>query len=157
ERSCGFSNERIGFGLAVLGRTRPYPPPRARHGRIWHHSSARENRDFLRLPMRIFDLPRRGMRAVQPVIAGVIAAVATAAAWPVLAQPEAPNPGEPPLTDAPAAAPRPTVGLVLSGGGARGGSHIGVIRALEELRVPIDYIGGTSIGAVVGGFYAAGM
>jgi NTE family protein len=51
---------------------------------------------------------------------------------------------------------RPRVGLVLSGGGARGGAHIGVIKALEELRVPIDYIAGTSIGAVVGGLYAAG-
>ena len=52
---------------------------------------------------------------------------------------------------------RPRVGLVLSGGGARGGVHVGVLRALEELNVPIDYIAGTSIGAVIGGFYAAGM
>jgi len=52
---------------------------------------------------------------------------------------------------------RPTVGLVLSGGGARGGVHVGVLKALEELRVPIDYIAGTSIGAVIGGFYASGM
>jgi NTE family protein len=51
---------------------------------------------------------------------------------------------------------RPRIGLALSGGGARGGAHIGVLRALEELRVPIDYIAGTSIGAIVGGFYAAG-
>jgi NTE family protein len=53
--------------------------------------------------------------------------------------------------------PRPSVGLVLSGGGARGGAHIGVLKALEELRVPVDYIAGTSIGAVVGGFYVSGM
>lgn len=52
---------------------------------------------------------------------------------------------------------RPRVGLVLSGGGARGGLHVGVLRALEELNVPIDFIAGTSIGAVIGGFYAAGM
>lgn len=52
---------------------------------------------------------------------------------------------------------RPSVGLVLSGGGARGGAHIGVIKALQELRVPIDLIAGTSIGAVVGGFYVSGM
>jgi len=51
---------------------------------------------------------------------------------------------------------RPRIGLALSGGGARGGAHIGVLRALDELRVPVDYIAGTSIGAVVGGFYAAG-
>jgi NTE family protein len=54
-------------------------------------------------------------------------------------------------------AERPSVGLVLSGGGARGGAHIGVLKALEELRVPVDYVAGTSIGAVVGGFYVSGM
>lgn len=48
------------------------------------------------------------------------------------------------------------VGLVLSGGGAKGLSHIGVIKALEENEIPIDYIVGTSMGAVVGAFYAAG-
>jgi NTE family protein len=52
---------------------------------------------------------------------------------------------------------RPTVGLVLSGGGARGGAHVGVLRALEELGVPIDVIAGTSVGAIVGAFYASGM
>ncbi|MBN9286811.1 MAG: hypothetical protein BGO43_05345 [Gammaproteobacteria bacterium 39-13] len=51
---------------------------------------------------------------------------------------------------------RPKVGLVLSGGGARGAAHIGVIEALEELDVPIDIIVGTSMGAVIGGLYAAG-
>lgn len=53
-------------------------------------------------------------------------------------------------------ATRPKIGLALSGGGARGGAHIGVLRALEELHVPIDYIAGTSMGAIVGGYYAAG-
>jgi NTE family protein len=48
------------------------------------------------------------------------------------------------------------VGLVLSGGGARGISYIGVLRVLEENEIPIDYITGTSIGGVVGGLYAAG-
>ena len=48
------------------------------------------------------------------------------------------------------------VGLVLSGGGSRGVAHIGVIRALEENGVPIDYIAGTSMGAIIGGLYAAG-
>ncbi len=52
---------------------------------------------------------------------------------------------------------RPRIGLVLGGGGARGIAHIGVIRELEELRIPIDYIAGTSMGSVVGGLYAAGM
>lgn len=49
-----------------------------------------------------------------------------------------------------------SVGLVLSGGGAKGMAHIGVIRMLEENNIPIDYITGTSIGAIVGGLYAAG-
>jgi len=51
---------------------------------------------------------------------------------------------------------RPKIGLALSGGGARGGAHIGVLKALKELGVPIDYIAGTSMGAIVGGYYAAG-
>ncbi len=53
--------------------------------------------------------------------------------------------------------PRPRVGLVLSGGGARGAAHIGVLKVLDELRVPVDAIAGTSMGAVVGGLYASGM
>jgi len=48
------------------------------------------------------------------------------------------------------------VGLVLSGGGAKGLAHIGVIRALEENHIPIDYIAGTSMGAIIGGLYAIG-
>ncbi|HAS39741.1 MAG TPA: patatin [Microscillaceae bacterium] len=48
------------------------------------------------------------------------------------------------------------VALVLSGGGAKGIAHIGVIKALEKNNIPIDYIIGTSMGAVIGGFYAAG-
>ncbi|MCM1521470.1 MAG: patatin-like phospholipase family protein [Muribaculaceae bacterium] len=53
-------------------------------------------------------------------------------------------------------AERPSVGLVLSGGGAKGVAHIGVIEALEENDIPIDYITGTSMGAIVGSLYAAG-
>ena len=49
-----------------------------------------------------------------------------------------------------------TVGLVLSGGGAKGAAHIGVIKALEENEIPIDYVAGTSIGAIVGSLYAIG-
>ncbi len=52
---------------------------------------------------------------------------------------------------------RPKVGLALGGGGARGVAHIGVLQALEELNIPVDYIAGTSMGAVVGGLYASGM
>jgi NTE family protein len=54
-------------------------------------------------------------------------------------------------------AKRPRVGLALAGGGARGGAHIGVLKVLEELHVPIDCIAGTSMGALVGGGYASGM
>jgi len=49
------------------------------------------------------------------------------------------------------------VGLVLSGGGAKGITHIGVIKALEENNIPIDYVAGTSMGAIVGGMYAMGF
>ena len=49
-----------------------------------------------------------------------------------------------------------SVGLVLSGGGAKGIAHIGVIRALEENNIPIDYITGTSMGSIIGGLYACG-
>ena len=49
-----------------------------------------------------------------------------------------------------------SVGLVLSGGGAKGIAEIGVIQALEENNIPIDYIAGTSMGAIVGGLYASG-
>ena len=48
------------------------------------------------------------------------------------------------------------VGLVLSGGGAKGLAHIGVLKVLEEAGIRIDYIGGTSMGAMVGAMYAAG-
>lgn len=52
---------------------------------------------------------------------------------------------------------RPCVGLVLSGGGARGFAHVGVIKVLEELGVKIDVVAGTSMGSMVGGAYAAGF
>ena len=59
------------------------------------------------------------------------------------------GPGVPPA--------RPRVGLVLSGGGARGAAHVGVLKVLEELRVPVDIVAGTSMGSIVGGLYATGM
>ena len=52
---------------------------------------------------------------------------------------------------------RPRICLVLSGGGARGIAHVGVLKVLEDLKIPIDCIAGTSMGAVVGGLYASGM
>ncbi|MBM2853269.1 MAG: hypothetical protein HW417_197 [Steroidobacteraceae bacterium] len=53
--------------------------------------------------------------------------------------------------------PRPRIGLVLSGGGARGLAHVGVLKVLDEMHVPVDAIAGTSMGAVIGGLYASGM
>ncbi|UTM58849.1 patatin-like phospholipase family protein [Photobacterium sp. CCB-ST2H9] len=54
-------------------------------------------------------------------------------------------------------AERIKVGLVLGGGGAKGAAHVGVLKALEEMQIPVDYIVGTSMGAYVGGLYASGM
>ena len=51
---------------------------------------------------------------------------------------------------------RPTVAIVLAGGGARGTAHIGVLRYLEEKGIPIDFVAGTSMGGLMGGLYAMG-
>lgn len=53
--------------------------------------------------------------------------------------------------------PRPRIGLVLSGGGARGLAHLGVMRWMDEHRIPVDYVAGTSMGALVGALYATGL
>jgi len=82
------------------------------------------------------------MRALALIVAAVFVASS-----PVLAQSAPPS----------AAGGRPKVCLVLSGGGARGVAHVGVLKALETLRIPIDCIAGTSMGAVIGGAYASGM
>jgi len=65
-----------------------------------------------------------------------------------------PGPVQP---DAVASTDRPRIGLVLAGGGAKGGAHVGVLKVLEELRVPVDCIAGTSMGALVGAGYASGI
>ena len=52
---------------------------------------------------------------------------------------------------------RPSIGLALAGGGAKGAAHIGVLEILEELEVPVDYIAGTSMGSIIGGLYASGV
>jgi NTE family protein len=86
------------------------------------------------------------MPRVVPVVAGCLLACAGAVA------------AEAPAVDATVDAPaRPRVGLVLAGGGAKGGAHVGVLKVLEELRVPVDCIAGTSMGALVGGGYASGI
>jgi NTE family protein len=84
------------------------------------------------------------LQAASPAVAAALPAPSTDAALPV--------------ESAAAAAPaRPRIGLVLSGGGARGAAHVGVLKVLEDLGVPIDAIAGTSMGAVVGGLYASGL
>jgi NTE family protein len=89
-------------------------------------------------------MPARGprMRITILVLTGWLLSAGLAAAQSVESQPTG---------------TRPRIGLVLSGGGARGTAHIGVLKVLEELHVPIDAIAGTSMGAVVGGLYASGM
>lgn len=76
----------------------------------------------------------------------VLALLATLLAGPV-----------PALAQDAAGAKRPKVGLVLGGGGARGGAHLGVLDVLEELRIPVDCVAGTSMGALVGGAFVAGV
>ncbi len=67
------------------------------------------------------------------------------------------EPAAPAVAGAAVSPARPRIGLVLSGGGARGAAHIGVLEVLDELHVPVDAIAGTSMGAVIGGLYASGM
>src|SRR5688572_8518509 len=63
----------------------------------------------------------------------------------------------PSLADQAAQSGRPRIGLVLAGGGAKGGAHVGVLKVLEEMHIPVDCIAGTSMGALVGGGYASGI
>lgn len=88
------------------------------------------------------------------LLPALIASTALFLTAPARAQP---MPSSPPVADGDSTAARPRVGLVLSGGGARGAAHIGILKILEELRVPVDAIAGTSMGAVVGALYASGM
>jgi len=52
---------------------------------------------------------------------------------------------------------RPKIGIAFAGGGARGGAHVGVLKVLEQLHIPVDYVAGTSIGSIVAALYATGM
>src|SRR5437868_14103996 len=99
-------------------------------------------------------------RAVTPrlgVLSLILAAQSLAPCAISNAHSAADQPGAAPRSAAQLSAHRPRVGLVLSGGGARGAAHIGVLKILEQMRVPIDAIAGTSMGAVVGGLYASGL
>src|ERR1700750_2126039 len=61
-----------------------------------------------------------------------------------------------PAQSAPGAPNHPKIGLVLEGGGALGLAHIGVIQWLEEHRIPVSYVAGTSMGGLIGGIYSTG-
>jgi len=100
-------------------------------------------------PHSVHDRANSRARGFLPLVAVLVLAVLAASG--VRAQ------GAAAPADAPAAKARPKVGLVLSGGGARGLTHIGVLKVLHEMRIPIDYIAATSMGAIVGGLYASGM
>src|SRR5690349_5480492 len=73
----------------------------------------------------------------------------------VWAQEKQPAPQTPPTGESPAK--RPSIGLVLEGGGALGLAHVGVLQWLEQNHIPVDYVAGTSMGGLVGGLYATGM
>ncbi len=84
-------------------------------------------------------------RTLLTLLATVLAALSLAASWTPAAAADRAPPNH------------PRIGLVLSGGGARGSAHIGVLKILEELRIPIHVVVGTSMGSLVGGAYAAGL
>ena len=87
----------------------------------------------------------------------ILAAALTLLASLASADPGPRRSGHPAGGGACAAAARPRIGLVLGGGGAKGGAHIGVIKVLEEMHIPIDCIAGTSMGSIVGAAYATGQ
>ena len=101
----------------------------------------------------------RPFRGRNPGYRCLLICLAAALAAGVAAQESAPQGARAARQAPPTTSPvrRPRVALALAGGGARGGAHIGVLKVLEELRVPIDCIAGTSMGALVGGGYASGM
>jgi NTE family protein len=88
----------------------------------------------------------RSGKAVFQIIGVLISVLLGTAFHAINAEAQTPAPGE-----------RPRIALVLSGGGARGLAHVGVISVLEEMKIPIDYVVGTSMGAIVAGFYASGL
>ena len=98
------------------------------------------------------------VRILRSLRRAVLALAGAAAGAGAVAAGDARAPGGDAVQAPAAAAPaRPRVGLVLSGGGARGLAHVGVLKALEQQRVPVDLVVGTSMGAIIGGLYASGM
>ncbi|AYM79224.1 NTE family protein RssA [Janthinobacterium sp. HH103] len=96
------------------------------------------------------------MFSIRAVLAGCVAALCVLPQAGAAADVPAAASSAPALAVSAPAPARPRIALVLSGGGARGLAHIGVLKVLQELHVPIDMVVGTSMGGVVGGAYAAG-
>jgi NTE family protein len=94
--------------------------------------------------------PRGGAARSRPglLLAGLVVTLTGVAATAV-ARPE--------QASAPTAEQRPRIGLVLGGGGAKGAAHLGVLAVLDEMRIPVDCVVGTSMGALVGGIFATGQ
>jgi len=108
------------------------PPTRFRAAHLWSLTAS--------LLLAATRVAAADVGAFQPTAAGT--ATAPSAANPITKDTTPPH--------------RPRIGLVLGGGGAKGAAHVGVLAALEELRIPIDCVVGTSMGALVGGTFAAG-
>ena len=108
--------------------------------------------EFRRIPGRM-----RSMTSRPALRALLIACLLPLPAFGQAAAPESPASATSMPLAARADGTRPRIGLVLSGGGARGLAHVGVLKALERAHVRVDAIAGTSMGAIVGGLYASGM
>jgi NTE family protein len=93
------------------------------------------------------------MRAVSLFLLGLLSVLPACRSAPVPVPPPPPAASEPPPPPAPP--PRPRIGLVLGGGAARGFAHVGVIRVLEQEKIPVELIVGTSVGSLIGALYAA--
>src|SRR4051812_30584996 len=107
---------------------------------------------------RPFILEARMRALVHTLLAGwLISGTVTPARGQGIGSQNADGPAAAAGVELPPGQPRPRIGLVLSGGGARGAAHVGVLKTLEGMHIPIDAIAGTSMGAVVGGLYASGM
>ena len=103
--------------------------------------------------------PHAGRLRIRPLMAGLLALACAGCAAPLqrVAKPPVASPGPDRLPQLMRDAGRPTVGVAFGGGSARGIAHVGVIRWLEEHRIPIDVAAGTSMGGLIGGAYASGM
>ena len=168
---------RFGQGAADLGGWRGVAGLQERRRRsglggtrsLAAAGAGRRRRGGGRREVTLTDRERHRSRRAGRTLAAVVAAgrlalpFALALAGPLAAQPSA-SPATTPaaavtagVETTPAPAARPKIGIAFSGGGAKGCAHIGVMRVFEEMRIPIDYAAGTSMGSIIGGLYAAGL